>query len=83
MGFPSHKELLADMDMSDPMNEAFWLDSQTNWYYKMWYHKANDVDSLVGEMIQEAMLKHKEPGFEIQELLDEYAAEATAVLQED
>jgi len=82
-GFPSHKELLADMDMSDPMNEAFWLDSQNNWYYKMWYHKANDVDSLVGEMIQEAMLKHKEPGFEIQELLDKYAAEATAVLQED
>ena len=82
-GFPSHKELLGDMDMTDPMNEAFWLDSQNNWYAKMWYHRANDVDSLVGQMIQEVMLKHKEKGFDLQAVLDRYAAEATAILQEE
>jgi hypothetical protein len=82
-GFPSHKELLGDMDMTDPMNEAFWLDSQNNWYEKMWYHKANDIDSLVGQMIQEVMLKHKEEGFDLQAVLDRYAAEATAILQEE
>ncbi len=82
-GFPSNQELLADMDMTDPMNEAFWLDAQTNWYEKMWYHGAGDVESLVNEMIQEAMLTHQNAGFDLQALLDKFAADATEALRED
>lgn len=81
--FPALKSALLDMDMGDPMNEAFWLDAQNNEYAKMWYHKAGDVDGLVGEMVQEALLTHTEAGFDLQALLDEYAAEATAILPED
>ena len=81
--FPALKSALLDMDMNDPMNEAFWLDAQNNEYAKMWYHKAGDIDGLVGEMVQEALLTHAEAGFDLQALLDEYAEEATAILQED
>ena len=81
--FPAHKAALLDMDMSDPMNEAFWLDAQNNEYAKMWYHKAGDIDGLLGQMVQEALLTHSEAGFDLQALLDQYAEEATAILQED
>jgi len=81
--FPALKSAILDLDVTDPMNEAFWLDAQNNEYAKMFYHKANDVDRLVGEMVQEALLTHAEAGFDLQALLDEYAEEATAILQED
>ena len=81
--FPALKSAILDLDVTDPMNEAFWLDAQNNEYAKMFYHKANDIDRLVGEMVQAALLTHTEAGFDLQALLDEYAEEATAILQED
>jgi multiple sugar transport system substrate-binding protein len=81
--FPALKSAILDLDVTDPLNEAFWLDAQNNEYYKMFYHKANDIDRLVGEMLQEALLTHTEAGFDLQALLDEYAEEGTAILQED
>jgi ABC-type glycerol-3-phosphate transport system substrate-binding protein len=81
--FPALKSAILDLDVNDPMNEAFWLDAQNNQYAKLFYHRANDIDSLVGEMIQEALLTHADPGFDLQALLDRYAEEATAILQEE
>ena len=81
--FPTHKAALLDILPLREDNQPFWEDAQNNQIRKMYFGKFSALVPVISSMLQEALLKGNEPGFDIQATLDRYAAEATAILQED